>query len=109
MSENKIKYKFLIRDYKNREVGWLLDSYNRHCAKHDYLKEITNDVKRTIKNPGLKGMAKGIKTEELLTEKRLNKKGQQLYIKVIINYNCHPALIKTAILTEDTDNCIIVL
>lgn len=103
--------KFIIdtKDFNKRRVVWSEKSYRWHFKKRLELRTSKNKIIKVLKDPKLKGPGRGKKDLILMRPERESKRGNQLYWGVFVDYSGKPARIRTALLTEKTYDCTIVL
>lgn len=98
--EKKIAIK--TKDFKKRVVVWYKESYDDHINKHKDIKKCFNKFYDALQKPDLQENNIKRKSLDLYSLVRCDKRGENLYLKVVVDYNRVPGVVITAHLTSDT-------
>lgn len=107
MRKNEIAIE--VKDFRNRVVVWYKESYEDHMKRHKDVRKCFNKFYVALQNPDLIEDNTERQSLDLYALVRSDKKGENLYLKVVVDYNNTPAFIRTVHLTSDTGRATICL
>ena len=90
---------FDITDENNKRVLWYKDSYDSHLEIHPDIKKYVHLIPEILKSCQIR--KKEGNYIHYYHPVRIDKRGKQLYLRIVVNYNPDPANISTAHLTSN--------